>query len=100
MACMPRREAAGRIGTSPIVISVFLSAKLGSVGDRKSYLPLTLGQEKYNLEFALLGFSLAFVRCFINKFFLLPFGTVMYILGHCMLEVCGEHFDFCFYGVL
>lgn len=59
-----------------------------------------------NSEFALfvfgLAFGLAFVQDFITTLPLLSFGMVMYIQGHCMLEV-GDlifHFDFTEYYFL
>lgn len=41
------------------------------------------------LEFALLGFSLSLAQYFLTVLPSLPVGMVMYILCHCMLEICG-----------
>ena len=54
--------------------------------------------EMENLVFTLLGFVLDLVRHFLTVLPILPFGVVMYILCHCMLEVCNLLFDFDFIG--
>ena len=51
-----------------------------------------------SLEFAQLLFSLSLVQWFLTMFLFLPFGTVMYILHHCVLEVCDLLFYFDFMG--
>lgn len=43
--------------------------------------------EMQSLEFTLLVFSLALAQCFLAMVSFLPFGIVMYILYHYMLEV-------------
>jgi len=47
--------------------------------------------EMQSLKFAQLLYSLALVQYFLKK---LPFGMVMYILCHYILEVCDLLFDF------
>lgn len=49
--------------------------------------PLILDIELQDLEFAFLVFGLALAQYFLTTPPFLPFGTVMYILLHCMLEV-------------
>lgn len=49
--------------------------------------PLTLDTEVQNLEFYLLGFGLVLTQYFLIVPLLLPFRMVIYILGHCTLEV-------------
>jgi hypothetical protein len=49
--------------------------------------------EIQRLEFAQLVFSLALVQYFLPS---LQFGIMMYILCHCMLEVCDLFFFFDF----
>ena len=51
-----------------------------------------------NLVFTLLGFVLDLVRHFLTVLHFLPSGVEMYILCHCMLEVCNLLFDFDFKG--
>lgn len=60
---------------------------------RSEEVTLTLDMEMQNFEFALLTFGLALVQCFHT---MLPFGMVIYILCHCMLEVCYGLFYFDF----
>jgi hypothetical protein len=50
--------------------------------------------EMQNLKFALLGFGLALVQFFLTISLFLPSGMIMYILCHCMLEVCDLLFAF------
>ena len=59
----------------------------------KSHLIDILDTETQNMEFALLGFSLAMVQDFFPMPPFLHFGRVMYILHDCMLEVCNCLFD-------
>lgn len=47
----------------------------------------------------LLVFSLALVQYFLFVLYVLPFGMAIYILCHCMLEVCSPHSDYDFTGV-
>lgn len=58
--------------------------------------PLTSDVVMENLEFALLAFSLALVQHFLTMLHFLPFGTVTYILRHCMFKICGLLFYFDF----
>ena len=44
--------------------------------------------EMQSVEFAQLVFSPALAQNFLTGLPLLPFGTAMYTLCHCMLEVC------------
>jgi hypothetical protein len=46
--------------------------------------------ESQDLEFALLGFSLALALYFSTLFHLLPFEKMLHILGHCMLKVSAK----------
>ena len=45
--------------------------------------------ELQDLEFSLLGFSLALVQYFLTTPLFLPFGMAMYVLCLRMLEVCN-----------
>lgn len=45
------------------------------------------------------GFCLALIHYFFTMFPFSPFGMIMFILCHCMLEVCNLLFDFDFVGV-
>ena len=64
--------------------SVLQSTKLKGVGDLKSHQTL----EKQNLESVQLIFCLALFQYFLIILPFIPFGMVMYILCHYMLEVC------------
>lgn len=56
--------------------------------------PLTSDMEVQDLEFALLGFSLALAQYFPTMSPFFPFEMVIYILDHGMLEVHNLLFDF------
>ena len=60
---------------------------------------LTSDMEIQNLQFALLGSGIALVQYFLTMLPFLLCGMVMYILCHCMLEVCDLLFYFDFTGV-
>jgi hypothetical protein len=51
-----------------------------------------------NLEIALLAFIPALIQYFLTVPSLLPFGMVMFILRHYILEVCDLVFYFDFIG--
>lgn len=55
---------------------------------------MTLEMELQDFGFALLDFCLALVQYVLTMPQFFPFGMVMYILCHCMLEVCNLLFDF------
>ncbi|EGW10137.1 hypothetical protein I79_024307 [Cricetulus griseus] len=74
--------------------SVLQSMKLKGVGDLKSI--LTTDTEMQSLEFTQLIFGLSLIPYFLIMF---PFGMVMYILCHCILEVCDLLFHFDLTGV-
>jgi len=60
----------------------------------------TADRERQNMEFSLLGFSLALVQYFLTLPFSLPFGIVRYNLCHGMLEGCDLLFGFNFINFL
>jgi hypothetical protein len=64
---------------------VLQSTKLKGVGDLKR--TLTPDTERQSLEFSWLSFGLALVQYFLAVL-PSPFVMVLYILRHCMLEVC------------
>jgi hypothetical protein len=68
--------------------------KLKGVGDLKSLLALDMKVQ--SLEFALLVLGCPLVHHFLIVFLFLPFGTAMFILCHCLLEVCYPLFNFNF----
>lgn len=45
--------------------------------------------EPQDLLFTLLGFILALIQYFLTMPQFLPFGMVMYVLCHCILEICN-----------
>lgn len=59
---------------------------------------LTSDMELQNMKFAKLVVSLALVQYFITMPLFILLGMVIYILSHCILEVCGLLFDFYFIG--
>lgn len=68
--------------------------KLKEVGDLKD--TLTSDMDIYSFEFAQLGFGLVTVQHFFIILLYFPIGTVMHILCHCILRVCGLLFNFDF----
>lgn len=50
--------------------------------------------ELQSLEFALLVVSFALVQCFSPHSFSLPFGKIIYVLGHPMLNIFSLLFHF------
>jgi hypothetical protein len=73
-------------GTGPRERSVLQSTKLKGIRELKS--ALTSDMEMQSLEFTQMVFSLALVQYFLTMIPLFPFEIVMYILLHCMWEVC------------
>ena len=69
-----------------------VSTKLNRVGALKSI--ETSDMEMQGLEFAQLVFSLALIQYFLTMLPFLHFEMVMYILCHCMLQVCDLFFLF------
>jgi hypothetical protein len=53
--------------------------------------------EKQPVAYAQMIFVLALVQYFLSLLLLLPFNMVIYILCHCMLEVCDLFFFFFFH---
>ena len=76
---------------------MFQSTKLIGVGDLKS--PLTSDMEMQNMEFSLMVFSLTLAQYLFIMLLFVPFGMVICILHHCILEICGLLFYFDFTGV-
>jgi hypothetical protein len=69
---------------------VLQSTKLKRVGEYEECFDIRHG----DAEFGQLDFSLASVQYFFIMFPSLRCGTVMYILCHCMLEVCNLFLKF------
>lgn len=88
----PPRKAADWVWNYPIKRS---PTKLKGLGDVKA--TLISDMEMLSLESALLVFHFALVQSFLMVLPFLPFGKIMYILWHCMLEVCDLLFKFWFY---
>lgn len=65
---------------------MFHSTELNRVGDLKNV--LTLCREMQSLESTLLVFNLALFQYFFTMLPFLYFGIVIYILCHCILQVC------------
>lgn len=63
-------------------------------GEAEHLRPLTPDMERQHLGFALLSLCLVLVEQLFTMLLLVPLGVVMYILCHCMLEVCNLLFEF------
>ena len=72
------------------------SRKLKGCGGLKNI--LTSDIEVGNLEFLLLVFSLALVKCFLSVLHFLPFEMVVHVLCRCVLQACDLSFVFYFTG--
>lgn len=86
------KKVAERLGTRTRERSMLWLTRLKGVGDLKSV--LISGTEMESLKFVSLVFRLISIQHFLIMLPLLPFGTVMYVLFHCILEIRGLSFDF------
>lgn len=66
---------------------MLVSTKLKGVGDPKSAFDMDM--EMQSLKFSPLLFGFDLVQYFFIMLSFLHFGMVMYILCHCILEVCN-----------